>query len=210
MKIYSLPVGMIGTNCYLVVNDETKEGFIVDPGGDDKVIAKRLNEYGIKPTAILLTHGHFDHIMAVNELRENYPDIKVYASAQEQELLSDPVMNSSMGLIRNPYTTTADIGVCDGDKLEIAGIEVEVIATPGHTRGGVCYYISKFKKLFSGDTLFCESYGRTDLPTGNAHLLFESINKLFERLPDETAVYPGHGDATSIGYEKRNNPMREE
>lgn len=210
MKIYALAVGMIGTNCYLVVNDETKEGFIVDPGGDDKSISRKLNEYDIKPIAILLTHGHFDHIMAVNELKEAYPDIKVYASAQEQELLGDPVMNSSMGLIRNPYTTTADIGVNDGDKLAIAGIEVEVIATPGHTRGGVCYYIPEFKKLFSGDTLFCESYGRTDLPTGNAHLLFESIHKLFAMLPDETEVYPGHGEATSIGYEKRNNPMKGE
>ena len=210
MKIYVLPVGVIGTNCYLAVNDETHEGFIVDPGGDDKLIVKRLAEYGINPAAILLTHGHFDHIMAVNELREAFPQIKVYASAQEQELLGDPTMNSSMGLIRSPYTTSADVLVNDGDKLSIAGTDIEVIATPGHTRGGVCYYLPEHKHLFSGDTLFSESYGRTDLPTGNAHLLIESIHRLFELLPDETRVCPGHGEATSIGYEKRNNPVRME
>lgn len=208
MKVYGLQVGMIGTNCYLAVNDDTREGFIVDPGGDDKVIAKRLAEYDIKPVAILLTHGHFDHIMAVNELKEAYPDIQVYACAYEKELLAEPTMNSSMGLIRSPYSTAADKYVNDAEKITVAGMEVEVIATPGHTRGGVCYYLKNDSILFSGDTLFCESYGRTDLPTGNAHLLVESIHKLFEMLPDETKVFPGHGEGTSIGYEKRNNPIR--
>ena len=169
----------------------------------DKII-RVCSRYEIKPEAILLTHGHFDHIMAAKKVKEYY-QIPVYAGIHEEELLADAQKNLS-AMWAEGFTMKADELVVDNQKIEIAGMKITVIETPGHTSGGVCYYIEKEHVLFAGDTLFFESYGRTDFPGGSMFSLIRSLGKKLFVLPDETDVYPGHGQATSIGYEKTHNP----
>ena len=151
-----------------------------------------------------MTHGHFDHIMAAKKVKEYY-QIPVYAGIHEEELLADAEKNLS-AMWAEGFTMKADDLVVDNQKIEIAGMKITVIETPGHTSGGVCYYIEKEHVLFAGDTLFFESYGRTDFPGGSMFSLIRSLGKKLFVLPDETDVYPGHGQATSIGYEKTHNP----
>ena len=207
MKIKRLVVGMIGTNCYIVQNEETKECFIVDPGGEATRILSSVKMMGAKVVAILLTHGHHDHIDALAAVRKD-TGAPVYACEQEQELLADPEMNLSADFGRNGYGTKADRLVKDGDVLELAGYRVKVIWTPGHTIGSCCFYIEDAGVLFAGDTLFAQSYGRVDLPTGNSRQIVNSVADILLALPDEVQVFPGHMGYTTIGDEKKYNPLR--
>lgn len=204
MRIETIMVGQMGTNCYLAWDEESKRGFLVDPGEQADKIIRVCSRYEIKPEAILLTHGHFDHIMAAKKVKEYY-QIPVYAGIHEEELLADAEKNLS-AMWAEGFTMKADEFVVDNQKIEIAGMKITVIETPGHTSGGVCYYIEKEHVLFVGDTLFFESYGRTDFPGGSMFSLIRSLGKKLFVLPDETDVYPGHGQVTSIGYEKTHNP----
>lgn len=204
MKIETIHVGEMGTNCYLVWDETTTRGFLVDPGEQAEKIIRVCSRYQVTPEAVLLTHGHFDHIMAAKKIRRQY-QIPVYAGIHEEELLADSEMNLS-GMWAVPYTMKADKLVSDNEVLTIAGMELTVIETPGHTPGGVCYYNKKENVLFAGDTLFYESYGRTDFPGGSMFALIRSLRGKLFVLPEETDVYPGHGQATSIGYEKTHNP----
>lgn len=198
-------VGMVQTNCYVVAADDSDSCVIIDPGAHPGRIANLVGESGRRPSAILLTHGHFDHITAVPELMERYgKDIKIYASAVERSLLESVDLNCS-AMVDNPVSVSADIYVNDGDIIEEAGLKFKVIATPGHTIGSVCYYIEDENVLFSGDTLFEMSVGRTDLPTGNGAALSESIISRLFVLPGEVNVYPGHGAQTDIAFERLNN-----
>lgn len=205
LHVERMILGDMRTNCYLAVNEETKEAFIVDPAFDAGSIASRLDKFQARPSAILLTHGHFDHIGAAAELKKHY-DIPILAAAEEEEVLTDSSKNLT-AYFGTPYGIKADRYLEDGERLTQAGFEVEVILTPGHTSGGVCYYLPNEKVLFSGDTLFCESIGRTDFPTGSASKLRRSVQGLLERLPGETKVYPGHEMPTDIGHEKKYNPF---
>lgn len=204
MRIETIHVGEMGTNCYLAWDEITNRGFLVDPGEQAEKIIRVCSRYQVKPEAVLLTHGHFDHIMAAKKIRQQY-EIPVYAGIHEEELLADSQMNLS-GMWAVPYTMKADKLVNDNEVLTIAGMEITVLETPGHTSGGVCYYIKKENVLFAGDTLFCESYGRTDFLGGSMFALLRSLRGKLFVLPEETDVYPGHGQATSIGYEKTHNP----
>ena len=204
MRIETIMVGQMGTNCYLAWDEESKRGFLVDPGEQADKIIRVCSRYEIKPEAILLTHGHFDHIMAAKKVKEYY-QIPVYAGIHEEELLADAEKNLS-AMWAEGFTMKADELVVDNQKIEIAGMKITVIETPGHTSGGVCYYIEKEHVLFAGDTLFFESYGRTDFSGGSMFALIRSLGKKLFVLPDETDVYPGHGQATAIGYEKTHNP----
>ncbi len=204
MRIETIHVGEMGTNCYLAWDEATNRGFLVDPGEQAEKIIRVCSRYQVKSEAVLLTHGHFDHIMAAKKIRQQY-EIPVYAGIHEEELLADSQMNLS-GMWAVPYTMKADKLVNDNEVLTIAGMEITVLETPGHTSGGVCYYIKKENVLFAGDTLFCESYGRTDFPGGSMFALLRSLRGKLFVLPEETDVYPGHGQATSIGYEKTHNP----
>ena len=204
MRIETIHVGEMGTNCYLAWDEATGRGFLVDPGEQAEKIIRVCSRYQVTLEAVLLTHGHFDHIMAAKKIRQQY-QIPVYAGVHEEELLADSEMNLS-GMWAVPYTMKADKLVSDNEVLTIAGMELTVIETPGHTPGGVCYYIKKENVLFAGDTLFCESYGRTDFPGGSMFALLRSLRGKLFVLPEETDVYPGHGQATSIGYEKTHNP----
>ena len=154
--------------------------------------------------AILLTHGHFDHIWGANELRR-LSGAKIYAYEGEKELCEDAGKNVSRDAGR-PETVRADFYEKDGALLELGGFSLKLIATPGHTGGSCCYYLEEEKILFSGDTLFEGSVGRTDFPTGSMGSLVRSIKERLLVLPDDVTVYPGHGDSTTIGDEKKYNP----
>lgn len=205
-KIATLVLGPVQTNCYLVYHQDTKEAFIVDPADRAERIVQEVERLGLAPKAILLTHGHFDHIMGARGVKEKY-HIPVYAYEKEQDLMADPELNLSMAFMGKSFSMAADQWFYDGEKVNIAGLDIQVLATPGHTCGGCCYYLPEEGVLLSGDTLFCRSVGRTDFPTSSTRELILSIkDKLFVLLED-TAVYPGHEETTTIGEEKQHNPV---
>lgn len=197
-------VGPVSTNCYLCMNQQTNEIIIVDPGEEAKMLETQIKKLGGKPVAILLTHGHFDHATVAEELQKVY-GIHIYAHETEQETLENPQINLS-GMVGDRMTFHADCYVSDDTVLDIAGLKIQVLHTPGHTIGGVCYYLQDEKILFSGDTLFRESVGRTDFPKGSASTLIRGIEEKLMPLPDDVVVYPGHNDTTTIGHERAYNP----
>lgn len=203
--IEQLVLGMVGTNTWLIKNKENSEMLIIDPADESERIREKIEQMQGKPVAILLTHGHFDHILAADDLRDLY-GIPMYACAAERQILTDPVKNLS-GSWASAYVLLADQWVCDGKKLELAGFSIEVFHTPGHTAGSCCYYLPEEEVLFSGDTLFAQSVGRTDFPTGSGADMKKSVGRLLKELPEETRVCPGHNEETTIGYEKRYNPF---
>lgn len=205
MKVQHTVVGAVATNCYFAENESTKECVIIDPGDEAQRLKERLRAKGLTPTAILLTHAHFDHIMAVDELAESY-GIPVYVHTDDAAMLTRTELNCG-AMIGARATAKADKQVSDGERLTLAGMEVQVLHTPGHTPGGVCYYFPQAEVVFSGDTLFCESVGRTDFPGGSMAQLVRSIREKLFSLPDLTIVYPGHGEPTKISTEKQYNPF---
>ena len=205
IRVDYMVIGPVSTNCYFLVNEELREAVIVDPGENAKQIQGYLAENELKPVAILLTHGHFDHMMAATALRDAY-GIKVYATAKEKELLNSSTLNLSKGFLRTDYTMDADIYCKEGDEFYLAGCSIRVLETPGHTPGGCCYYIPSQNMMFSGDTLFYGSIGRTDFPGGSFKELSRSIKEKLYVLPAETICYSGHGEATKVGFEKEHNP----
>ena len=205
IEIKSMTLGMVATNCYLIINKENKEALLVDPADNALRISNVIEENGCTLKAILLTHGHFDHIMALNDLKKRY-NVPVYAHEEEEDVLKQSSLNLS-GSIGQIYTTQADVYVKDGEHLKLAGLDVIVLYTPGHTKGDVCYYCPEEKVLMRGDTLFHCSIGRTDFPTGSMSQLVRSVKEQLFVLPDDVQVYPGHDSVTSIGYEKQYNPF---
>lgn len=203
MKITCLTLGMAATNVWFVCHEENKQVLITDPADHASRIADYIGNQGLKPVGILLTHGHFDHIMAVSELRERYR-IPVYANEAELPLLQDAEANLSAPWLGRPTRVRPDVLLRDGEELDCGCFHLRMIATPGHTAGSCCYYQQQDGFLLSGDTLFADSYGRTDLPTGSAAAIFSSIRERLLVLPPETKVYPGHGDTTTIGWERGN------
>ncbi len=203
IKVGRMILGMVETNCYFVYDSDSKETIVIDPAKDG--LYDKLGENGLKVCAVLLTHGHFDHIMGVNELTQK-SGAKLYALSAEDELCRNSYLNAS-DQIRRPYTVEPDVLLSDGEEFEVAGIGFKVYATPGHTIGSCCYYIESKKWLFSGDTLFCGSIGRSDLPTGNGEDIMNSVQMIVDTFDKDVKVYPGHGDATTIGEEKAHNPF---
>ncbi|MGM0139268.1 metallo-beta-lactamase [Enterococcus sp. DIV0755b] len=205
MEIIKISTGAIEENCYLVVKKEHL--LIIDPGADGPLIMQEIKKLKAKPVAILLTHTHYDHIGAVDDLREYYK-IPVYVSPLEADWLQDPIMNLS-GLDR--HDDMANIIVAPADFLfelkeyTLGEMTFTVIPTPGHSIGSVSFVFDDF--VISGDALFRGSIGRTDLPTGNLEQLLNSIKTELFTLPDEFPVYPGHGEATTIEREKKTNPF---
>lgn len=205
IKIEHRVIGAVATNVYLVINTETQEAFLVDPADRADYICRWAKEAGVSIKAVLLTHGHFDHILAVNDLKREL-QVPVYAMAEEKVILSDPVLNISGRWTDSPVSVKCDVELKDEEELEVAGFRILSYLTPGHTKGGACYYLPEEGVLFSGDTLFCNSIGRTDFPTGSMGQLVRSVRRLVELLPEDTTVYPGHEANTTIGDEKRFNP----
>lgn len=202
-KVKTIITTLDGTNCYVITNG-TKECVIVDLGGTDEVL-KFVEKNNLEVKAVLLTHGHYDHISSVNLMQQKL-NVQVYAYKDEIALLENPLNNLS-------YTSDTpiilkNINYVDEDtKLNFIGLDWKVIHTPGHTIGGCCYYIESEKVLFAGDTLFYTTYGRYDLPTGDVKSLGLSINNKILTLPEDVKVYPGHGVYTNIKYEKEHNEI---
>lgn len=197
-------VGPIQTNCYFLYREDTKECLIIDPGYEADKIEAYVQKKQLHMAGILLTHGHFDHITAADEVRKKF-QTKIYASGKEKELMADPRMNVSV-MMGESVSLKADVWLEDGQELEMLGETMRCILTPGHTGGGMCFYFPKACMLFSGDTLFQESVGRTDFPTGSSRELIRSVREKLLVLPEAVRVYPGHGLMTTIRDEQMFNP----
>ncbi len=203
MELYVQPVGGLQTNCYIVASKENRAA-IIDPGDDFAALVKSLETYGLAPAMILLTHGHFDHIGAVNQLREKYR-IPVYASREELPLLTDIQRNRARyhRVDKAQYNVQPDHFYADGDSIALDELTFEVIATPGHTPGGVCLACENL--LFTGDTLFPNDVGRCDMFGGDFPAMKRSMEKL-KALKKDYMVLPGHGPHTTLDQEKAQNP----
>jgi hydroxyacylglutathione hydrolase len=206
ITVQNLCLGMVMTNVYFIMNDETKQMLIADPADAPERIFAQVEAMQGKPVAVLLTHGHFDHVMAVKAVAEKY-DIPVIAAEAEEKLLADPALNMSSMTGMGSVSIKPDIFVKDMDEPEVPGFKFRVLLTPGHTAGSCCYYFYEDKILISGDTLFCRSCGRTDFPTSSPADMSRSLKRLVTELPEDVKVYPGHESETSIGFEKRMNPF---
>lgn len=205
LELQQCVLGPVYTNCYIAKNKETGEALIIDPADSPSKIELKVNAMGARPVAVLLTHGHFDHIMGVEAVREKY-QIPVYACRQEEEMLREPSVNMTDQMGKS-CSIRPDVFLDDLQVFEAAGFSIQMIHTPGHTKGSCCYYLKEEGVLFSGDTLFCGSVGRTDFPGGSASQIRDSLHRLLAALRDDTSVYPGHDTSTTIGYEKRYNPF---
>ena len=211
IKVTLVPTGPFMVNTYIAWDDETKKGFVVDPGGCDQKLISEIEKRGIEMDYIILTHGHADHIGGVEELKSKYEGCQVVCAEAEKGLLADPRQNSSTMFLGKEIAIEPDITVNEGDTMEIGNIKLKFMMTPGHTKGGMCIVVdgdhSDKKLVFSGDTLFQMSIGRTDLPGGSFMELIDSIVDKLMKLPDDTYVLPGHMGVTTIGYERDNNPF---
>lgn len=198
MIIKTIEAGVYDVNCCLIVDEKTKECAIIDPGGSEERIVDAVEELGAKPKYILLTHGHFDHVGAVEYISKKY-NIPFYISKIDEEYMQND--NTVFGTVRK-----ADGYLTEGDSLKVGDSTIRVIETPGHSEGGLSFLLND-DKLFAGDTLFRGSIGRTDFIGGDMSKLINSIKTKLLPLGDKVDVYPGHGDITTIGFERMNNPF---
>lgn len=204
MEITILTVGPVQTNCYIINKEESSSCVVIDPGEEAEKIASYVSKKGLKNEGVLLTHGHFDHITGVSDLISRIGG-KVYAYEGEKDLMADPRQNGSV-MMGYELALEPECLLRDGEVLHIADMDLKVIHTPGHTKGSCCFYQEEEKILFSGDTIFMESVGRTDFPTGSARELIDSVRNKVLTLPADVKIYPGHGLETSVSYEMANNP----
>ena len=205
MKIEKIVTRPYQENVYIWYDEESKAGAVIDPGGESEQIIKFLSENSLKIEYILLTHGHYDHIGAVKDVAA-HTGAPVAAHSDERELLADPALNFSRDVHGMEYGVSTDVALKDGDVLKIGGGCLQVIATPGHTKGGVCFYDAAEGTLFSGDTLFYETIGRTDFPGGDFATLEANVRSKIYTLPEDTMIYPGHSRMTTVEHERKNNP----
>ena len=207
MMILETQVGPLVTNCYVLANVKTKEAIIIDPGAEVQYIISFLEQVELNCIGIFLTHGHSDHIGAVEGLKVQYPTAPIYVGRLEKDFIENPEENLSIPIFSKSQTVKADVFLEDGQLLDLLGTQIEVIETKGHTIGSVCYYVEELGVLFSGDTVFYHSVGRTDMPTGNGGEILHSLNEIVLKLPEETTIYPGHGENTTVKEEILNNPF---
>jgi len=208
MKIDRLILGAYQTNCYILrAGEAAKDCLIIDTGLEAGELVDFLEVHKLNPVAVVLTHGHADHITGLAAVRGRFPNIKVYIHKLDAEMLTGVKDNLSAmaGVLFS--CEPADFSLEEGNIIEQANIKLDVLHTPGHTPGGICLYSKNEGIVFVGDTLFADSVGRTDMPGGSTTQLIKSIKKKLCPLPDKTVVYPGHGPVTTIAQEKANNPF---
>jgi len=203
-KIKTFQVGPLDVNCYIVWDSESLEAFIIDPGGDGPRIKEAISSLGLKVKYILNTHGHFDHVGADGELRKFY-SVPLAIHKSDVHLLRDASGHAEIFGVKTPPQPAPDLFLTNNASLGAGSVKLEILHTPGHTRGGVCLYIRDEALLFSGDTLFAGSIGRTDLEGGSAEDLMNSIKTRLLCLDNDVRVFPGHGPATTIGDEREHN-----
>ena len=202
--IVSMP---FAENSYVVWRDGSRQAVVIDPGTEPEAILEFLAERGLTPEAILNTHGHADHIAGNADLKAAFPNAPLVIGVNDVPLLSDPDLNVSRSFGFDLISPPADRTVREGDRLEFAGVAFEVRDIPGHSPGHVVFIVPNEGIVFGGDVLFRGSIGRTDFPGGSFETLAAGIRSKLYTLPNETVIYPGHGPATKIGYEKRTNPF---
>lgn len=207
MKIMYMVLGPFMTNTYILYDEETMEGLVVDPSFSPERYIQVLQEKKIQLRSIFLTHAHVDHMAGMNALREAFPEAKMYMDKRDQGGLRNADMNLSAMFPSPTLVADADQWVKDGDLVKTCSVSFQVIDTAGHTPGGISFYAPKEGIVFTGDSLFQGSIGRTDFPGGDFKELVGNIRKNLFALPDSTVVLSGHGDRTTIGEEKRNNPF---
>lgn len=201
-----MPVGMLRCNCSILADEETREAVVVDPGDNIEGIQEQLTKHRLTVKAIVITHGHIDHVAGAAKLRRQ-TDAPVYMSEHDRELLNALDIQADWLGVPTPEKTEIDVPAKDGTVLKLNGSDLHVLETPGHTEGSFCLWVPSENKLIAGDTLFRESIGRTDLPGGNTDKIMASIHTILMALPDAVTVTPGHGLPTTIGHERQNNPF---
>lgn len=204
LEVRCLSVGRLQTNVYLVFDQEFRRGIVIDPGDEAEKIVELISRCDVGVDAIYLTHGHFDHVLALRDLREEL-GCRFYLHKADEDILTSASHDAEhfLGIEVSP-PPRPDGWVADGQLIRIGSHLGRVLHTPGHTRGSVCYVFEEM--IFTGDTLFAGSIGRTDLPGGNLNDLISSLNKIL-KFPDEFMIYPGHGPSSTVGVEKRLNPF---
>jgi len=200
-----MPLGRIGANCYILFEEGATACILIDPGDETSTVVQNLGKLNLEPKYILITHGHHDHFGAVSGVKSHYPDAQVLIHESDNERLRETGMRTYLRVTTEG--PVADGFIKENDVILCGGIRLIVIHTPGHSPGGVCFYAETEGCVFSGDTLFRASVGRSDFPGGNQQDLFFSIREKLYKLPPETIVYPGHSAYTNIGEEMRNNPF---
>ena len=206
MKIQTLPVGPIGTNCHLAIDEATRRAVLLDPGDEADAILSHLRAENLTLDAILVTHGHPDHILALADLSDALPGVPIWFPAGDLPWAFTPA-NALAGFLPQPRRPAAKLdSASEGTALTLAGTEWHCLETPGHTPGGVCWHVPSENLLFTGDTLFAGSAGRTDLPGGDYPTLLRSLRRL-AALPGSPVIHPGHGPSTTLDDERQSNPF---
>lgn len=205
MIFETIVVGELGVNCYLLADSQTKEGLVIDPGAEAERILSAVKSSGVKVLYVLNTHGHFDHIGANRKLTET-TGASLMINKEDEHFLSRASTSAKMYGLKAEDSPVPSAYLAEGDSIRFGAQEIKVIHIPGHSPGGSCFYLEKEGVLISGDSLFAESIGRTDLPGGSQAQLVNAIRSKLLILPETTKVFPGHGPATTIGHEKKHNP----
>lgn len=207
MILETFVVGMLANNNYLLIDDNSKEAILFDCSQYTDELQEKLQEYGAKLKYVLITHGHFDHILGLNKLHEKMPEVEILAPIGDKDLIEDVVefVHAFVGNVEDVKVPHISKYIDENSEIFIGNEKVQVITTAGHTKGGVCYFVDN--KLFSGDTIFQESIGRTDLPSGSYEQIVQSVKKVLEMFADDVKIYPGHGDFTTVAHEKKYNPV---
>ncbi|HHY90081.1 MAG TPA: MBL fold metallo-hydrolase [Clostridiales bacterium] len=204
MKYERIVTGFLETNGYVIYDENTLQAFIIDPGDEGEKFSNYIEQNQLKLMGILLTHPHYDHIGALPFLRKKY-NCPLYIHQADLKILKDPYRNGTIQNSKSPISEQANILLKDGDKIQAEGISLEVIHTPGHTEGSVCFKVEGENMVFTGDTIFNVDLGRTDLPGGSPEAMKESIQNKVSKWPDEIMIYPGHGDPASMGFVRKYN-----
>ncbi|MBB5022762.1 MBL fold metallo-hydrolase [Desulfurispira natronophila] len=207
MRYHVFSAGPLDVNCTIIIDENSGEAIVVDPGGNFQAIQSFLDDHQLKLVLILATHGHFDHVGAVSQLKKSNPDARFGIHQQDEVLAQNADKTASIYGIPTTPTPSADFYLNAETTLQLGSLNITVIETPGHTQGGVCFYLDEESLLLSGDTLFQGSVGRTDLPGGDHDQLLHSISSRLLPLPDEVTVIPGHGPRTTIRNERNHNPF---